>query len=192
MRIRWNNTVTDYFTISNGVKQGGVLSPILFSLHLDQLISRLRHIGMGCHINGLFTGVFIYADDIMLLTPSRASLALMLEQCESFSRTHDILFNTSKTKYMFFKRREIVHVNVAPLDFDGSPINCVHECDLLGLTLSSNRSTDNVIEKAVMKFNIKSNEVFSDFKLLPCYIKSKLFTTFCIDAFLCRLEKSSA
>ena len=38
MRIRWNNTVTDYFTISNGVKQGGVLSPILFSLYLDQLI----------------------------------------------------------------------------------------------------------------------------------------------------------
>ena len=53
-------------------------------------------------------------------------------------------------------------------------INCVHQCDLLGITLSSNRTTDNVIEKAVMKFNI-SNEVFSDFKLLPCYIKSKLF-----------------
>ena len=39
MRIRWNNVVTDYFTISNGVKHGGVLSRILFSLHLDQLIS---------------------------------------------------------------------------------------------------------------------------------------------------------
>ena len=63
-----------------------------------------------------------------------------------FLRTHDILFNASKTKYMVFKRREIVHVNVAPLYFDGSPINCVHECDLLGITLSSNRSTDNVIE----------------------------------------------
>ena len=69
-------------------------------LYLDQLISRLRHIGMGCHMNGLFAGVFIYADDITLLAPSRASLALMLEQCESFSRTHDILFNASKTKYM--------------------------------------------------------------------------------------------
>ena len=88
---------------------------------------------------------------------------------------------------MVFKRREMVHVNVAPLYFDGSPINCVHECDLLGITLSSNRSSDNVIEKAVMKFNIKSNEVFSDFKLLPCYIKSKLFTTFCIDAYGCQL-----
>ena len=38
-----------------------------------------------------------------------------------------------------------------------------------------------------MKFNIKSNEVLSDFKLLPCYIKSKLFTTFCIDAYGCQL-----
>ena len=67
MHIRWNNAVTDYFTISNGVKQGGVLSPILFSLYLDQLISWLRYIGMDCHMNGLLTGIFIYADDIMLL-----------------------------------------------------------------------------------------------------------------------------
>ena len=88
---------------------------------------------------------------------------------------------------MVFKRREIVHVNVAPLYFDGSPINCVHECDLLGITLSGNRTTDNVIEKAVMKCNIKSNEVSSDFKLLPCYIKSKLFGTFCIHAYGCQL-----
>ena len=49
----------------------------------------------------LFTGVVIYADDITLLAPSRRSLALMLEQCESFSRTHDILLKASKTKYDF-------------------------------------------------------------------------------------------
>ena len=75
----------------------------------------------------------------------------------------------------------------------------------LVLSLSNNRTTDNVIEKAVMKFNIKSNEVFSDFKLLPYYIKSKLFTTVVLmhadvsygilnrnKLFLCRLEKRSA
>ena len=38
-----------------------------------------------------------------------------------------------------------------------------------------------------MKFNIKNNEMFSDLKLLPCYIKSKLFTTFYIDAYGCQL-----
>ena len=67
------------------------------------------------------------------------------------------------------------------------PINCVHECDLPGITLSSSRTTANVIERAVMKFNMKSNEIITDFKLLPCYIKSKLFTTFCTDAYGCQL-----
>ena len=73
MRIRWNNSVSDYFTISNGVQQGGVLCPVLFSIYLDQLIAQLRHICMDCYMNGLFTGVFIYADDITLLAPSRTS-----------------------------------------------------------------------------------------------------------------------
>ena len=116
MRIRWNNSASDYFTISNGVKQGGVLSPVLFSIYLDQLIGQLRHLGMGCYMNGLFTGVFIYADDITLLVPSRASMVVMLEKCESFALTHDILFNASKTKYMIFKRCE--SVNTAHCTFE--------------------------------------------------------------------------
>ena len=60
MRIRWNDSVSDYFTISNGVKQGGVLSPVLFSLYLYQL----RLLCIGCYMNGLFPGVYIY----MLMT----------------------------------------------------------------------------------------------------------------------------
>ena len=110
-----NNSVSDYFTLSNGVKQGGVLSPVLFSIYLDQLVAQLRHLGMGCYMNGLFTGVFIYADDITLLAPSRASMVIMLEKCESFALTHDILFNASTTKYMIFKRCE--SVSMAPMYF---------------------------------------------------------------------------
>ena len=145
--IRWNNSVSDYFTISNGVKQGGVLSPVLFSIYLDQLIVQLRLLGMSCYMNGLFTGVFIYADDITLLAPSRPSMVLMLEKCESFALTHDILFNASKTKYMIFKRCE--NVNTAPLYFKNMLINYVHECDLLGITLSSSRTTANVWERQI-------------------------------------------
>ena len=59
-------------------KQDGVLSPVLFSIYLNQLIAQLRHLGMGCYMNGLFTGVFIYADDITLLAQSRASMVLFM------------------------------------------------------------------------------------------------------------------
>ena len=68
----------------NSVKQGAVLSPVLFSMYLDQLISQVIHIGMGCYMNDLFTALFIYDDDINLLAPPRASLSLMLEQCDNF------------------------------------------------------------------------------------------------------------
>ena len=101
MRFRWNNTVTDNFTISNGVKQGGVLSPILFSLYLDQLISQLRHIGMGCHMNGLFTGVFIYADDITLLAPSRANWLLCWNSVRVF-REHMPFCSTLQKQNIWF------------------------------------------------------------------------------------------
>ena len=105
-----SDSVSDYFTISNGIKQSGVLSHVPFSIYLAQPIAQLRHLGMGCYMNGLFTGVFIYADDITLLAPSRASMVLMLEKCESFGLTHDIMFNVSKTKYLMFKRCESVHM----------------------------------------------------------------------------------
>ena len=91
------------------LKQGGVLSPVLFSIYLDQL----KHLGMGYYMNGLFTELFVYADNITLLTPSRACMLLMLEKCESFALIHDILLNASKTKYMIFKHCE--GVDPAPL-----------------------------------------------------------------------------
>ena len=35
---------------TNGVKQGGVLSPRLFSVYIDELLTRLKHSGYGCMV----------------------------------------------------------------------------------------------------------------------------------------------
>ena len=48
----WNSHVSDSFSISNGVKQGGVISPVMFNLYLDNLLISLKQSGLGCHING--------------------------------------------------------------------------------------------------------------------------------------------
>lgn len=34
MQVRWQNSVSDRFKIGNGVKQGGVLSPMLFNIYI--------------------------------------------------------------------------------------------------------------------------------------------------------------
>ena len=54
--------------ISNGVKQGGCLSPNLFSVYVNHLITKLRSSNLGCRYGNEYMGVYCYADDISLLS----------------------------------------------------------------------------------------------------------------------------
>ena len=45
-----------------------------FNVYLNELLSKLRENGLGCHMNGQFVDIFIYADDITILAPSHSSL----------------------------------------------------------------------------------------------------------------------
>ena len=65
--VKWDNEQSDYFKISNGVKQGGVISPLLFGCYSDNLFTQLQHSGLGCHVGCSYAGAFGYADDIALL-----------------------------------------------------------------------------------------------------------------------------
>jgi len=52
------------------VRQGGVLSPYLFAIYIDDLIAQLKQSGHGIYIEQLFVGCVCYADDIALLSAS--------------------------------------------------------------------------------------------------------------------------
>ena len=52
MKAKWNNCLSTKFHVTNGVKQGGVLSPLLFIVYFDELITRLKNSGIGCNIGG--------------------------------------------------------------------------------------------------------------------------------------------
>jgi hypothetical protein len=46
LRVQWNGSYSSLFLVKNGVKQGGVASPLLFGIYLDILLSRLRRSGL--------------------------------------------------------------------------------------------------------------------------------------------------
>ena len=68
--MEWNGVCSDYFSVRNGVKQGGVISPILFCVYVDGLLKLLSDAKVGCYISHVFVGAHAYADDIMLLAPT--------------------------------------------------------------------------------------------------------------------------
>ena len=55
----WGSHVSSYFGVKNGVKQGGVLSPIIFTIYIDRLLIQLKKSGYGCHINGSYIGTIV-------------------------------------------------------------------------------------------------------------------------------------
>ncbi len=61
IQVRWKNAVSERFGASNGVKQGSVLSPILFTLCLDDLIAELEDNGDGCRIGMKYFGIVRFA-----------------------------------------------------------------------------------------------------------------------------------
>ena len=58
------------FYIRAGVRQGGVLSPVLFAIYIDVLVSRLRSVNIGCKLLDVYFGCLLYADDIVILAHS--------------------------------------------------------------------------------------------------------------------------
>ena len=74
MMARWNRSLPSKFDVTSGVKQGGVLSPLFFSVYLNNLFCQLRDQNIDCHMNSHFVGAVIYADDITLLSLTRNSV----------------------------------------------------------------------------------------------------------------------
>ena len=107
MSVCWGPGRSKSFDVSNGVRQGGVLSPLLFSVYMDGLIEDLSQSGVGCYWGHHFVGAFCYADDVVLLAPCASALRRMLDICSCFASSHGLVFNASKTQLICFRSTKV-------------------------------------------------------------------------------------
>ena len=110
--VKWNNEFSRFFNIKNGVKQGAVLSAILYCVYTNRLFEELRRLKIGCHIGQNYVGIIGYAHDLFLLSPSLDGLQEMLRVCERYAGNHNLQFSAdtnpqkSKTKCLAFLQKE--------------------------------------------------------------------------------------
>jgi hypothetical protein len=129
------------FSISNGVRQGGVLSPILFTIYIDDdLLVELERQGIGCFWRHLFAGAVCYADDIALIAPSPSALQLMLQTCSQFASSHSLIFNASKTQLIKFSCCPSSRHGHADFSFNGEKLGYSKTITHLGHILSNDLS----------------------------------------------------
>ena len=100
--VNWDGVKSDYFKVSNGVRQGAVASPVLFNWYINDLFEELSESGYGCWIGKLYFGAVGYADDLGLIAPCREALQKMVNLSKDFFDRHGIEVSThpdvSKTK----------------------------------------------------------------------------------------------
>ena len=103
MRVRWESSYSDAFNVSNGVRQGSVLSPVLFAIYSDGLLNELHDSSVGCYWGCKFAGAFCYADDIVLLAPCASAMRYMLNICNTYACSHGLEFNANKSQLICFR-----------------------------------------------------------------------------------------
>ena len=134
--------MSDYFYVSNGVRQGGILSPKLYSVYVDDLSDYLVKSQIGCQIDNVCVNHVMYADDICLMAPSPAALQKLINICYDFSLQNNLTFNFSKSFCMIFKPR--LHKLLCPTFYiNNEKLDYTDSIKYLGFTFSSDKKDDN-------------------------------------------------
>jgi len=110
MRVLVNGTLSPPFPQTKGFPQGGVLSPICFALMIEPLIRSVKGMTRD-HGLDIMAGthklqflLLVYADDIVLMTTSRASLEVVTTHVHTWAKAHgfELGLGAGKTMAMFF------------------------------------------------------------------------------------------
>ena len=165
--VRWNGTVSSMFSLKNGVRQGGVISAILYCFYTNDLFRILRERSAGCWIKGAYHGIFGYSDDNFLLAPSLAALQEMLKTCEEYAQLHNLKFSTDpvpkkcKTKCIAFLKKKR---NLPNLKLCGNNLPWVNSGKHLGNTIESTVNGMQLdLKQKRAAYISKNNELLQEF-----------------------------
>ena len=184
LTTQWGPSRSHPFHVSNGVKQGGNLSPILFTLYMDELLTRLSNSDCGCYFRNKFAGALCYADDITLISPSLGGLNAMMSVCERFADEFHLTFNAKKSVAIWYGGR------VSPVGFvtmNDEKIDWSKKCVHLGHVITNDAKFDSDVSAKIGSFVSHVNRLIGNFGGYHFATLKKLFVTYCSCFYGCQL-----
>ena len=187
MLVRWGKHLSLPFNVSNGVRQGGILSPYLFNIYVDDLSARLNKLRIGCVLGDTILNHLMYADDLVLISPSTYGLNRLIAECQSYGIECDINFNSNKSAIMFFLSENMGKINLPLFRINGEEISVVTTYTYLGHILCNTLSDDLDILKQRRKLFAQGNSIMRKFCMCTIEVKLSLFQSYCSSIYMSQL-----
>jgi len=135
--VRWGSCYSNFFTLACGVRQGGVLSPHLFNVYIDEIVNSVAKSNASISFNFICMSIFLYADDILLISPSVSLLQKLVNIVENDLLQLDMSINPKKSVcFRVGQRFEVKCANI--LLSNGSTIP-IAQCRYLGVYFQAAR-----------------------------------------------------
>jgi hypothetical protein len=185
--VRWGDEVSDEYGLECGVRQGGLTSPKLFNLYMNDLIGELSSTHVGCHIDRVCFNNISYADDMVLLSPSIGGIRILIEKCESYALEHKLQYNVKKSEFMIFKAGTKCPSHVPPIHLDGQELRRVYSFKYLGHLVTEDFRDDSDIERERRALAVRANMIARRFSRCTAQAKITLFQAYCTSLYTCSL-----
>jgi len=185
--VRWGDFTSGFVPLICGTRQGGVASPTLFAVFINDIIVKLEKSSLGCHIHFVCFNAFMYADDLLLLSLTVKDLQKMIDICQSELDWLDMKVNAKKSVCIRIGQR--YNVCVSKLCIENETISWASELPYLGLVIKSAKNFKCCFHLKKIKFFRSVNGILSKLGSAPSInIALTLLNTNCYPILLYGLE----
>ena len=145
--VIWNGQLSQPFSISKGMRQGSVLSPVLFNLFINDLLEDLRTTGSGASVLDKHFTACAYADDITVFSATAPGLQRLIDKCDNYAKAWRFNFGIQKSHCMIIGKPLLK--NQPQWYLSTHCMTIANSLDILGVTMNNKGTYTEHVEKRI-------------------------------------------